>query len=69
MFSYICDLDNEQEAKKWLVEDLGVSIHKSTKIKPFDDIFVQIMFYATDPEFETMVALRYPKGTFQRHMA
>lgn len=69
LMSYTCNLFALEQSKKWLEEELGVTIFKVQKLPddewPFSNR--QILFYVMDPEFETMIALKYPPGTFRKH--
>jgi len=70
LMSYTCPLVALNHREKWLEEELGVTIFKVQKLSddgdwPFSNR--QILFYVMDPEFETMIALKYPPGTFRKH--
>ena len=76
LMSYNCQLVELKEKIKWLEEELGATIFKMQSnlvqsTHPPEDEFLfsnkQILFYVMDPEFETMIALKYPPGTFRKH--
>ena len=66
---------NSISRKKWLSNDLGVTIFKVVEIdEQINGLGIQaltamIVFYVPDKEFETMLKLTYPPGTFREHMS
>ena len=73
--SYTCDLWQLAIKKKWLTDDLGVTIFKVVELDEhipglgIQTVNAMIIFYIPDREFETMLKLTYPPGTFEEHMA
>jgi hypothetical protein len=73
--SYTCSLWELNIKKKWLTDDIGVTIFKVIELDEhipglgIQTVSAMIVFYIPDKEFETMLKLTYPPGTFEEHMA
>lgn len=70
IMSYTCYTDDAISRIIWLTKDVGVTVIKAIDDVTWTgpDIKSKILFYI-DVEMETLLTLKYPTGTFQKHMA
>jgi hypothetical protein len=74
VLSYTCYSWALQDTKEWLINEVGVKILKVNNANDYISnqgyhvVQSKILFYV-DKEQETMLMLKYPRGTFERHMA
>lgn len=82
--SYTCKPEDLEKSKKWLKDDVGVSIYKivdvsdswcSSSKMPQHSWKIrnrisghQIIFYVIDSEHEMLLKLKYPPDTFENCM-
>ena len=73
IMSYTCGIWEADIKKKWLA-DIGVTVFRTIELDEqipglgIQPVTAVILFYVPDKEFETILKLTYPPGTFKEHM-
>jgi len=64
---HTCEEHELEDKKRWLTDDVGLSIFKVRKIfsPAFSDVDYQIVVIVMDDDLESFLKLKYPPGTFR----